>query len=505
MTNLSYDLVAATVGLCTASLLILWRHKTSSNPPLPPGPKRLPILGNFFDMPTSNEWLVYEKWAKDFGSDVIHTDVLGTHLIILNSAKAANELFVKRSSLYSDRPRMLALNVILKLDWVLGFIPYGQKWRDIRKAFHGHFHPTATLQYQPMEIKATHELLRRLVDNPADFVEHLRHMAGEIIIGISYGIEVKSHDDPYIDTAEKTLQAIAIGSSPRAGLYDMAPSLVHIPEWLPGGRLKAELKKWIHYGVSMVEAPYQTAKEAVMQGTAVPSVTSSMISKVENKISPELLAKQLPANMYLAGADTTVSALSSFFLAMARYPETMKKAQAEIDAVVGNARLPDFSDEDSLPYVGALVKEVLRWRPVVPLAIPHRVVSDDIYDGYFIPGGSIVIGNGWAILHDESVFPDAKNFKPEHFLDPNIKFPEQAFGFGRRICPGRFMARASVWIAVACMLATFDVSKAVDENGNPIEPKDEYTSGIVSYPAPFKCNIRPRSKVAESLIQATAI
>lgn len=85
-----------------------------------------------------------------------------------------------------------------------------------------------------------------------------------------------------------------------------------------------------------------------------------------------------------------------------------------------------------------------------------------------------------AILHDESVFPDAKNFKPEHFLDPNIKFPEQAFGFGRRICPGRFMARASVWIAVACMLATFDVSKAVDENGNPIEPKDEYTSGIVS-------------------------
>lgn len=67
MTNLSYDLVAATVGLCTASLLILWRHKTSSNPPLPPGPKRLPILGNFFDMPTSNEWLVYEKWAKDFG------------------------------------------------------------------------------------------------------------------------------------------------------------------------------------------------------------------------------------------------------------------------------------------------------------------------------------------------------------------------------------------------------------------------------------------------------
>ncbi|THH17674.1 hypothetical protein EW146_g3176 [Bondarzewia mesenterica] len=496
----SLDAVAVAVGLSVLSLLYLGRTRKNVSAPLPPGPKRLPIIGNMLDMPKGNEWFTYEKWGKEFGSDIVHVDVLGTDLIIVNSAKAANELFEKRSSLYSDRPKLMALNAILKLDWVLCFIPYGPRWRAIRKAFHGHFHPTATLQYQPMELKASHELLRRLLDKPEEFVEHLRHMAGEIIMGIAYGIEVKPHDDPYIEIAEKTLQGIALASGPEGGLYDMAPALLKMPDWFPGSGHKKELKKWIHWGISMVETPYRTAKEAVMKGSAVPSVTSSMISQVENQLASEIMAKEVPANMYLAGADTTVSALTSFFLAMSLYPEAMKKAQAEIDTVIGGDRLPDFSDEQSLPYVSALVKEVLRWRPVVPLAIPHRLVSDDIYEGYFIPGGSIVIGNGWAMLHDESIFPDAGSFKPEHFLDPSVKFPEIAFGFGRRICPGRFMARASVWIAIASVLAVFDISKAVDENGKEIEPVDEYTSGIVVYPIPFKCKITPRSNAAEDLM-----
>ena len=92
----------------------------------------------------------------------------------------------------------------------------------------------------------------------------------------------------------------------------------------------------------------------------------------------------------------TLSTVQTFFLAMAAHPEVQKRAQAELDAVVGPSRLPEFEDRDSLPYICALTKELLRWRTVVPLSIPHRSMQDDEYRGYLIPKGSLVIGIAWS-------------------------------------------------------------------------------------------------------------
>ena len=89
--------------------------------------------------------------------------------------------------------------------------------------------------------------------------------------------------------------------------------------------------------------------------------------------------------------------MGAFFLAMTLRPEVQKKAQAELDAVVGTDRLPEFSDRTSLPYVNAIVKEVLRWHPAGPINVPHRVVAYDEYDGYLIPGGALVFVNIWCV------------------------------------------------------------------------------------------------------------
>ena len=108
---------------------------------------------------------------------------------------------------------------------------------------------------------------------------------------------------------------------------------------------------------------------------------------------------------------------------MALYPEVQKKAQAEIDAMVGPDRLPEFYDRPSLPYINAVVKELIRWNLVTPLgetfylvmllpgtiltcseAFPHMATNDDEYDGYFIPKGTIVFGNGWQVRNDYSYF-----------------------------------------------------------------------------------------------------
>ena len=93
----------------------------------------------------------------------------------------------------------------------------------------------------------------------------------------------------------------------------------------------------------------------------------------------------------------TSAALSFFLLAMVLFPEVQRKAQAELDVIVGQDRLVVSLDRDSLPYMNALVKEVLRWRPSLPNALPHRVMEEDVYDGMRIPKGSWVFGNTWYV------------------------------------------------------------------------------------------------------------
>lgn len=117
------------------------------------------------------------------------------------------------------------------------------------------------------------------------------------------------------------------------------------------------------------------------------------------------------------------------------------------------------------------------------------VTQDDVYRGYHIPKGSVVVGNSWAVLHDKDAYaPDPDVFRPERFmsedgtaLNPDVRLPSAAFGYGRRICPGEDIARASIWYAMACILCCFDISKAKDENGDIIEPSGTYSSGVLSY------------------------
>ena len=106
---------------------------------------------------------------------------------------------------------------------------------------------------------------------------------------------------------------------------------------------------------------------------------------------------------------------------MALYPEVQKKAQAEIDSVIGPNRLPDFQDRSSLPYINAVVKEMARWNLVVPLGrpgvitiittiltisegVPHMSTNDDTYNGYYIPKGTVVIGNAWLVRPLNPIF-----------------------------------------------------------------------------------------------------
>ncbi|KAF7345632.1 Cytochrome P450 [Mycena venus] len=524
--------------LVISSILLysLYRKRNRSSLPLPPGPRKLPLVGNLFDIPAERQWETYVEWGKQYNSDIIHLNAMGTSIVVVSSMEAAREIFERRSSLYSDRARLPMIVELVGWDFGIGFMKYGtleqifsfhlerlsfyplgDRWRAHRKILHEAFNIGAVKQFYPQELAATHELLRRLLRDPSDIMSHFRQMTGALMMDVTYGIDVRSSDDPYIRIAEEAMHGLSVASVPGAFLVDTVPALKCIPDWFPGAGFKSTAKQWRKVTRDLLETPFFETKQAITAGTARASFTSLNLRSLDNpavsgktRKSQEAVVKAAAANMYAAGADTTVSALGTFVLAMLANPGAQKKAQAEIDSVVGVGHLPDFADESALPYVSAIVKEVLRWRNVTPIAIPHYLAVDDDYRGYRIPAGSIVIGNAWAILHDEIMYPDPHSFKPERFLldgklNPVIRDPETvAFGFGRRICPGRHMATSSLWITIASILATLDINKAIDENGEVVEPTYEYFPGLVSSPLPFKCSITPRSVQAAEIIQATS-
>ena len=179
-----------------------------------------------------------------------------------------------------------------------------------------------------------------------------------------------------------------------------------------------------------------------------------------------------------AGAETTAGVMGWWMLAMIAYPETQKRAQAELDAVVGRDRLPSFADFEHLPYIRAMVKEALRWRPIDPVGLPHRSTQDDWYEGHFIPAGTIVIANVWHLNRDPEIYgADAAHFNPARHLDkegnvapgpPDTKEESHVtYGFGRRLCVGRHVANNSLFIDMAIMLWALNIERTVDETGKP--------------------------------------
>lgn len=143
-----------------------------------------------------------------------------------------------------------------------------------------------------------------------------------------------------------------------------------------------------------------------------------------------------------AGTDNTAGSILWFIEAMMLYPDVVKKAQAELDSVLGpqGYTAPGFQHLEQLPYCVALTKEVFRWMPVAPVGGPRQTMKDDVYKGYRIAAGTTVFANVWSIHHNESLYPDPFTFKPERFLpkDGSALRPESlneghyGFGFGRR-------------------------------------------------------------------------
>lgn len=467
---------------------------------LPPGPALLPILGSALAIDVTAPWLTYKAWGSQYGH-VVYTQLFGQDNIVINSERVARDLLEHRSHNYSDRPN-ISTNELFGIDYTTAFMRYGSRWRLHRKILHQTFRQDAVPSFRPMQVTKSHDLLLNLLEDPLNYPEHLEVHSGSVIMSAVYSYDAARRHDHMIKRATMALEIILKEMRPEvAAVFSAFPFLLRLPSWLPGMRLKRISPLAKELAIENLENPFAHTERGLTTGSISPCMVADHLLVLDDNCSDSAwrkkAVKESAATAFGAGTETTAAVLMNFILVMILYPDVQHRAHKLVDNVVGSKRLPTFHDRPSLPYIDAILRECMRWRPVFPLAIVHAAVESDVYEGYYIPKGAVVTPNVWAMCHNEDKYTNPSEFNPDRFLnldgtltDDTVSF---VWGFGRRICPGRHLAEASIWSAMVCMLAVFNFSKPKDEAGREIEIKPEWHGGLTVRPLPFPCSITPRN------------
>ncbi|KAJ6566138.1 cytochrome P450, partial [Mycena capillaripes] len=479
--------------------LIYWLNRRSASALSQiPSPPRYPIVGHALQIPTIKTWQYFEKLSHEYGP-IVKVSLAGHDLIVLSDPSDAEELYG------SNNLR-------------LSMLSYGDSLKRQRAAFHQMLQPRVVGGYEEMQYTESLRLLVDLVTMPIDFYNHFLRFPASLMFTLSYGQRLNDDGKDLADGSE-FFRAFVGDISPGSHLVDIFPILNRLPDFLSPWRAKAKKthqREVEVYGRLALEVKARMGKDIAMEAFA-----ARLWEQQEKLNLTDVGIFYIAGSAFAAGSDTNAATLLWFVMAMALYPETMKKAQQEIDTVFNSDMLPDFSRMQDLPYCFAIVKEVIRfafvnivivhqadifvarWAPAAPLSIPHYADVDDEYKGYTIPKGTTVISSIWNMHHSEELYPNSYIFNPDRFLsktpgkvDPGDSLADghYGFGFGRRKCPGLHMAGKSTWIAIVRVLWAFTIERRQDRAGRimDIDP-DHRTSGLTSRPEEFPVGFVPRS------------
>ncbi|KAJ8482310.1 hypothetical protein ONZ51_g5439 [Trametes cubensis] len=480
------------LGAVLCAVAIVYRLATSRlSTRYPPGPPGKPLVGNILDVEPQGAWTKLTKYKEIYG-DLVYFHGLGNSILVLNSLEAITDLFEKKASTYSDRPWFTVSMPLL---------PYGAEWRTQRKLAHAALSPSAVRKYHIVQEDLAALLCKEIMDTPNDFFVHVRMAAERLVLIVTYGLSVNTADSQYISHADATMHMITKNTVPGAFLCDLLPWMKHLPSWVPFQREATRGRGMID---TLVTMPFEHVKRDMDAGIAQPSLTRELLESADCDANTLHHIKWMAGSLYGAGGETTYSTVLNCILAMVLHPDKLKKAQDELDRVVGTARMPLISDKADLPYVNALIKEIMRWRPVLPLGLARCSNAEDVYRGYTIPKGTIVIPNVWSIAFEPRGLYSPDLFEPERWLvsdkeDMPLDPADWTFGFARRICPGKHLAENSVFIFISTLLAMFDISPPKDG-----QVRVEFEKGMVSYPLPFECTLGPRSEAKAAQIRERA-
>ncbi|GJJ11254.1 hypothetical protein Clacol_005486 [Clathrus columnatus] len=477
-------------------------------PPYPGGKRPLPFLGHILELPKEKSWMTFRKWHEMYGP-----------LLTIWNGNTPTVLIGDAGSISSQGKTIL-------------FATYGERWRAYRKAIHLGTSQKAVDSYLPIFENEGKVLAADFLNNPDGWYQNIFRYTASAVVAITYGRRIVDLDK---DAAYQKL-AETVGFQIKMNVpgaqckreendcdnlgHETFPVLRHLPAWMNETKRKAIEFRTLgrgNFAALVNEVRNKLATGNIPDSSLIAdSYTKKMLeSRLKFAELDEIEFNQQPGSLFAAGVDTTSSTLQSFVLALVLHPEVQAKLHKEMDEIIGHDRSPTWSDEVKLPYLLAVVKETLRWRPVAILGgTPHANTEDDVFvykgKSYFIPKGTTILASLWAINMNSETYPDPNSFNPERFYNGQ-EYPSpggkghSSFGWGRRVCPGAYFAERSLYITTARLAWGFKFEMMKDQSGKDIRPdatmETGYTSGFNCRPLPFPCKISPRSGVIKSVIE----
>ncbi|KAG5536421.1 hypothetical protein RHGRI_024003 [Rhododendron griersonianum] len=476
----SFPLDLFLAALASAALLTLWLSpgglawalskafcKARPDPAIP-GPTGFPVLGLVFAFTSSLTHRALSTLSKTCNAVKLMAFSVGfTRFVISSDPDTAKEIL--NSPAFANRPVKESAYELL-FDRAMGFAPYGEYWRNLRRI-------SATHLFSPKRMSGFGPFRREIGLNMVDEIKGLMGRNGVVEVkrvlhfGSLNNVMMSVFGKCYDFGGENNnkdglvLEGLVSEGYELLGMFNWSD---HFPVlcWLDlqGVRRRCrELVGRVNVFVRKIIEEHRV-KRAENGGAGDESsgdfVDVLLDLESDNKLSDSDMIAVL-WEMIFRGTDTVAILLEWIIARMVLHPDVQAKAQFEIDTVVGTTRPISDSDLPNLPYLQAIVKETLRMHPPGPLLSWARLATHDTHvAGHFIPAGTTAMVNMWAITHDEQVWAKPNEFKPERFMEEDVPIMGSdlrlaPFGSGRRVCPGKAMGLATVQLWLAQLVQSF--------------------------------------------------
>ncbi|KAI5072608.1 hypothetical protein GOP47_0012714 [Adiantum capillus-veneris] len=469
----------ALIWICT--MMIYWAAPGGNawgrlpRPSSIPGPRGWPVIGCLMDMSGLAHVRLAELASACSARSLMAFSLGDTRVILTSVPDVAREIL--NSSAFADRPIKASARQLL-FDRAIGFAPFGSHWRNLRRIAATHlFMPKRIAAHEHHRQHETTLMLNSIDDSMSlngvvPLRMYLQRASLNNIMGSVFG---RTYDFGRPCQEADKLQAMVREGFDLLGAVNWADHL----SWFGGVfdllRIKqrcdvlvADVKEFVQRIIN--EHKMQKSYEHKSDSDA-DFVDALLALDDSEKLSDADMIAVL-WEMVFRGTDTTAILTEWILAEIILHPEVQVRLHAEIDSIATPAGELSERDLPKLPYLQAVIKEVLRMHPPGPLLSWARLAINDVHvAGHHVPAGTTAMVNMWAITHDSSIWAEPNVFKPERFLvgeggqDIDIRGGDlrlAPFGAGRRVCPGRALGYATVQLWVARLLQRFSWSSHPD-------------------------------------------
>ncbi|KAM7419370.1 hypothetical protein PAMA_016480 [Pampus argenteus] len=510
--------IAVVIVLLMTYILVNFYQKRRLFANIPPGPRPLPVVGNFgvFLIPSiilrrfkresdKNEKtpvIALTEQASVYGN--IYSLFVGSQLIVvLNGYEVVKDALSNHPEVFSDRPDLPAIVIMTKRKGIV-FAPYGPVWRKHRKFCHTTLRNfgLGKLSLEPCILQGLAtiktELLRLNEQSGGAGVDPaplISNAVSNVICSMTLGQRFHHEDHEFRALLELMARGLQICVNSSAVLINIFPLLYY----LPFGAFKElrQVERDITLFLKRIIAKHWEKLDRDNPRDFVDMYLIEMLVQkaagVEDHSFTEEYLFYIIGDLFIAGTDTTTSTVLWFLLYMALHPDVQDKVQAEIDEVVGKHQVVSLTHKGSMPFTEATIMEVQRMTVVVPLSIPHMTSKTTEFRGFTIPKGTIIVPNLWSVHRDATMWDNPDSFNPARFLDDEGKLLRKEcfipFGIGRRVCMGEQLAKMELFLTVTSLLQAFKFR--LPEGVPP--PSLHGRFGLTLAPCPYTVCVSPRN------------